>query len=206
MRSYVRSVETIELEGGWLCLNFTNTVSNRFKEPLLDYLEEPADWLLWIKRLQLASAQDIGKIEKFAKNNEMLAEDQLKEIISFREALYNIFHALTRQGEPGKNSIELFNQQLSLTLQKLNLKVYPDGVVGENWKIAEHDLLVPFYPIVKSAYELLTSYLLPRVKECDNCGWLFLDKSKNQSRRWCSMHTCGSSDKSKRYYRKKKNA
>lgn len=204
MRPYVRTVETIELEGGWLCLNFTNTVSNRFKEPLLDYLQGPAEWLLWTKRLQLASPVEIDQMEKFARDHEKLARDQLVEIINFREALYNIFHAISHHAQPAKNNIELFNRQLSGTLQKLTLNIYPHGVVGENWKVTDRNLLIPLYPIVKSAYELLISYLLPRVKECDNCGWLFLDQSKNKSRRWCSMHTCGSSDKSKRYYRKRK--
>ena len=56
--------------------------------------------------------------------------------------------------------------------------------------------------IVASAQSLLSSKEVARVKECPNCGWLFLDTSKNQSRRWCSMNTCGVHDKMRRYHKK----
>ncbi|MGH7701051.1 MAG: CGNR zinc finger domain-containing protein [Gemmatimonadales bacterium] len=44
------------------------------------------------------------------------------------------------------------------------------------------------------------------MKSCPSCGWFFLDASKNRSRRWCSMATCGSSAKARRYYRRRKAA
>jgi predicted RNA-binding Zn ribbon-like protein len=45
---------------------------------------------------------------------------------------------------------------------------------------------------------------LERVKECPNCGWLFLDTTKNGKRRWCSMEDCGSNVKALEYYYRKK--
>jgi predicted RNA-binding Zn ribbon-like protein len=54
--------------------------------------------------------------------------------------------------------------------------------------------------LAESAAELLTSEQMERVRRCPACGWFFLDTSKNRSRRWCSMATCGASAKSKRYY------
>ena len=41
-----------------------------------------------------------------------------------------------------------------------------------------------------------------RIKLCANCGWLILDKSRNQSRTWCDMAVCGNREKAKRHYRK----
>jgi predicted RNA-binding Zn ribbon-like protein len=54
--------------------------------------------------------------------------------------------------------------------------------------------------IIEAAVALLTSENLTDVKSCPNCGWFFLDTSKNGSRRWCSMRTCGSLVKARRYY------
>ena len=54
--------------------------------------------------------------------------------------------------------------------------------------------------IVEAAIALLASDELARVGACPTCGWFFLDITKNRSRRWCSMATCGSVDKSRRYY------
>lgn len=56
--------------------------------------------------------------------------------------------------------------------------------------------------IADKAIALLNSPQVARVKSCPGCGWFFLDSSKNQSRRWCSMETCGASAKSKAYYRR----
>jgi len=59
------------------------------------------------------------------------------------------------------------------------------------------------WPIVRSAVDLLTSREARRVKVCpglDDCGWLFLDTSKSGRRRWCSMDSCGSRSKMRRYY------
>jgi predicted RNA-binding Zn ribbon-like protein len=62
------------------------------------------------------------------------------------------------------------------------------------------------WPIVRSAAELLTSEDLGRVRRCgrEGCDWLFVDSSKNRSRRWCSMEMCGSRVKSRRYYYRKR--
>ncbi|AYG58669.1 CGNR zinc finger domain-containing protein [Rhizobium jaguaris] len=43
-----------------------------------------------------------------------------------------------------------------------------------------------------------------RMKICRNCGWLFIDRSKNKSRAWCDMAVCGNRAKANRYYRRKK--
>ena len=52
------------------------------------------------------------------------------------------------------------------------------------------------------ASDLLTSTDLDRVRECsgDTCSWLFLDRSRNRSRRWCDMADCGNRAKARRHY------
>jgi predicted RNA-binding Zn ribbon-like protein len=63
------------------------------------------------------------------------------------------------------------------------------------------------WPLAWSAADLLTSAGLARVRQCarsEGCDWLFVDTSKNGSRRWCSMNLCGSRDKGRRYYRRKR--
>ncbi|MEV0593220.1 CGNR zinc finger domain-containing protein [Nonomuraea cavernae] len=59
---------------------------------------------------------------------------------------------------------------------------------------------VLLWEVAASAVELLGHGPLGRLGECPSCCWLFLDTSRNNRRRWCSMTTCGSRDKSRRYY------
>ncbi len=53
-----------------------------------------------------------------------------------------------------------------------------------------------------SALKLAFETPVARIKACENCGWLFVDRSKNASRIWCDMAVCGNRQKAKRHYRK----
>jgi predicted RNA-binding Zn ribbon-like protein len=78
-----------------------------------------------------------------------------------------------------------------------------DTGIALGWE--ESDALdVMLWPITRSAVELLTSDELDRVKQCGRCDWLFLDKSRNRSRRWCSMDACGNRIKMARRYKREK--
>jgi len=55
--------------------------------------------------------------------------------------------------------------------------------------------------VARSAAELLTSQKLGRVKVCagEGCGWIFLDESRNGSRRWCDSRDCGNRERVRRH-------
>jgi predicted RNA-binding Zn ribbon-like protein len=58
-----------------------------------------------------------------------------------------------------------------------------------------------------TAHSVLRLIAMPdpeRMKICRNCGWLFIDRSKNRSRAWCDMAVCGNRAKANRHYRRKK--
>ncbi|HEY7093346.1 MAG TPA: CGNR zinc finger domain-containing protein, partial [Ktedonobacterales bacterium] len=67
------------------------------------------------------------------------------------------------------------------------------------------ELQLLLWPVALSSMELLTSAKeWGKIKECPGCGWLFLDSSKTGNRRWCSMDECGSRDKMRRQYARKR--
>jgi predicted RNA-binding Zn ribbon-like protein len=68
----------------------------------------------------------------------------------------------------------------------------------------EEELVSVLWPVVHAAMELLTSDALLRVKRCGRCSWLFLDGTKNRSRRWCSMEGCGTQEKSQRFVERRR--
>lgn len=57
-----------------------------------------------------------------------------------------------------------------------------------------------------STLSLLADETQERLRICGNCGWLFIDRSKNRSRIWCDMAVCGNRQKASRYYHRKKEA
>jgi predicted RNA-binding Zn ribbon-like protein len=73
---------------------------------------------------------------------------------------------------------------------------------GVRWAEREVTLRTPVDRLAANAVELLTEIPLDRVKRCDDaaCGWLFLDSSHRQNRRWCSAADCGNRDRARRHY------
>ena len=65
----------------------------------------------------------------------------------------------------------------------------------------------PLRQVVHAAVVLITSSDIDNVRECSEktCRWLFLDRSRNHSRRWCDMQLCGNRSKAKRFYARTRN-
>ncbi len=70
-----------------------------------------------------------------------------------------------------------------------------------DWTRAESEARLPLWLLCESAAELLTSAQLARVRSCGSptCRWLFLDLSRNRTRRWCDMRLCGNRMKARRF-------
>jgi predicted RNA-binding Zn ribbon-like protein len=56
----------------------------------------------------------------------------------------------------------------------------------------------------RSALHLIAGTERQRIRICGNCGWLFIDRSKNRSRIWCDMAVCGNRQKAARHYHRTK--
>jgi predicted RNA-binding Zn ribbon-like protein len=202
MRPFIRTIETLELDGGSLCLDFVNSVRSRFENPLYEFITSPGDWLRWIHKVQLFNDLEEDRLKNYVSKNQVKAANELKRIISVRELLYRIFYKLALEEMPSNNDLAHFNNELSLSLRYLKIGFTEVLKVTENWNDKSFNLLYTLHPLLKSAYDLLISDTLNRLKECKHCGWIYMDKSKNNSRLWCNMKTCGNTVKTIKYYYK----
>ena len=194
-----RTLETLEINGGALCLNFINTVSSRptFEH---DYLGTYSDLVIWGIKAGVYLPKQGAQLQKRAKEENNKAEEALQEVKVFRELLYRLFSSLITHVNPDKQGMATFVHFYAEAIANSHF-VTNDRHYVINWEIGQASSAL-LWPIAYSAGQLLLSQELSRVKECAGCGWLFLDSSKNQTRRWCSMNVCGVSDKMQRYYRK----
>ncbi len=194
-----RTLETLEINGGVLCLNFINTVSSlpKFEH---DYLGNYSALAGWGEKIGIYSAKQSSRLQKQAKEEAVEAEKALQEIKAFRELLYRVFANLIKRTDPDEGDMAAFIQFCGMAVSNGRF-VKRDNFYTMDWAIDQTYNAI-LRPIAYSAGQLLLSKELIRVKACDGCGWLFLDTSKNQSRRWCSMDACGVSDKMRRYYRR----
>ena len=189
-------LDTISFDGGWLCLDFTNTVSFRGPAAVGDeYLNTWEDFAVWVRRASVLSAAEYEAWNRLPAGN-------IEEVRALREALWLLFDHLFRNGTLHPEHLDTLNGFLHEVYPHTRLCLTPDGL-RRGLEDAPHPEK-PLWLLALSAEALLLSDRLPRVKACDNCGWLFLDTSKNGARRWCNMQTCGSQMKAKAYYHRKK--
>jgi predicted RNA-binding Zn ribbon-like protein len=111
--------------------------------------------------------------------------------------------ARARSRTPAAADLARLNAALAAALPHLRLAPRAGGYDWV-WDGRGDDLASPLWPILRSAADLLASPDLARVRECDgeDCTWLFLDYSRNRSRRWCSMASCGNRAKARRHYQR----
>ena len=189
--------------GGALCLDFTNTASWEADRQTTEHLNDFPDLLRWCTEgalvCQDSAATLVEEPENWAEAAAILAKAK-----DLRATLYRIFVALSRRKFPVSGDLQLLNEALAQTPLRLELRREKDQFLSER-KAGGTKFAKLLGPVVWSAAELLTSGKINQVKCCasETCGWLFLDKTKNHSRRWCDMADCGSHAKAKRYYRKK---
>jgi predicted RNA-binding Zn ribbon-like protein len=111
--------------------------------------------------------------------------------------LDSVFRPVADDSKPPARALDQL-AALGATAISRGRLVERDGHVKWGWDDAP-ELEAPLWPLVHSAVELVTDGPLDRVSQCGRCRWLFLDTTKNHSRRWCSMEGCGTDAKMERY-------
>src|SRR5690349_5008523 len=107
MTEYVRTLETLELVGGTLCLDFVNTINSRI-HPEHDYLTQYADLLGWATKAGLLSPTQVHWLQKQALQNSSGAEKALRVALTLRDLLYKLFSATANGSKPDKKDLETF--------------------------------------------------------------------------------------------------
>lgn len=192
-----------ELTGGRLCLDFANTVGNHAGTSPNEHLRSYADLVSWGRQAGTLTREEAEHLLQQAAQYPQEAHAVLTRAIALREAIYRIFSRSAAGQPPPYDDLDLLNAALSEVLPHLRI-LWADGHFTWGWAGEQNALDRMLWPVIRDAAELLNSEELSRVRECadDVCGWLFLDRSKNRSRRWCDMKACGNKAKARRHYEK----
>ena len=127
----------------------------------------------------------------------------MKEAVTLREAIYRLFLAPVRGKAADANDVEILNRQLARSSRGVKLAASREAL---SWCGEDGSAAVLLVPIAWSAAGLLTGPRAQRIKQCQDergCGWVFIDESRAQNRRWCSMGDCGNLAKSRRHFHRK---
>jgi predicted RNA-binding Zn ribbon-like protein len=185
--------ETIKLQGGTLALDFANSVDwteDDAEIPATDALLEPDSLERWGTRLGVAGRPG--------------GPEELELARGLRTALHMIFSALAREQEPDEFSLARLRFAYAQAVAAGTLR-RQNGGFGLDWA-ADEPRRVRFAVAADAVALLSDPARLARLHRCPgrDCGWVFLDTSGR--RRWCSMQTCGSREKMRRMYARKRAA
>jgi predicted RNA-binding Zn ribbon-like protein len=192
-----RRLAELDFVGGNLSLDFANSINSRIA-PVHDYLAFDGV-LAWAERAGVVSAEHARMMGERAASDRLAAAGALRSARDLREAIYATFSAIAASSPPPSAAARRVLRAYGRAVTRGTLEQGSDGPRLQ-WSVAADPAAV-LDPIAFAAGELLLAHDRPPIKECPGCGWLFLDGSRNRSRRWCDMQVCGSRDKMRRYYR-----
>jgi predicted RNA-binding Zn ribbon-like protein len=227
----------MNLIGGVLCLDFTNTIGWRGGPDSDEKLYDYEDLIVWGRHAGALSERHGKELLKRAASEPARARATHQQAIALREALYRTFSSLSSGRSPQPIDVAQINALVGDAYRHLRLAPRPsselaprppsglaprppsglaprpsfelapsgDSFVWE-WHEADGALELPIWIVAQSASDLLVSSELGRVRECagERCDWLFLDASRNRSRRWCDMAACGNRAKAQRNYARRR--
>lgn len=147
---------------------------------------------------------DPAVLRRTATRHRTRAEQEVDDARALRELLFGIFTAVAGRGVPADAAVRSVEELATQGLARLRLADGNGHGYRLHWPDAAIDL--PVRLIAVSALVLLASPELDHVKQCPGpaCGWIFLDSTRNHSRRWCDPAECGNRNRVQAHYQRTK--
>jgi predicted RNA-binding Zn ribbon-like protein len=185
--------------GGEACLDFVNTVDWTPDGPIRERLTSYPRLVEWAGTAGLVSPGGTAALVRRAAQRPAEARSVLAEALALRAALHRAFSAAAA-GRAAAEAIDGIDAPLASALGQLHLAPKRGGGAIWEWRDADARLDAPLWPVAWSAAALLTGPEAASIRVCagPDCGWVYVDRSRNHLRRWCEMETCGTREKSRR--------
>ena len=187
-----------QLVAGHPVLDLVNTLDWRFRasgpEELLDGYD---DLLRFSAQSMLLTARQAQRLREVPPS---IAGKVLRSTKDLREATSQILYAIMDARTPPVGAIKKLDQHIRNAQANRTLR-WSQSRLELSWPGTQADAQLPLWLLAQSAFDLLTGETMQRLRSCDNpeCRWLFLDTSKNHTRRWCDMKLCGNRMKARRF-------
>ncbi len=191
--------EPFKLHAGHPALELVNTLDFRFSGQTVDLIPTYKDLLRLTTQLQMLTAEQARKLVRTA--GEEAARSVVASTAELREALAKVLYGRIDGTRLPAGQIRVLEKQFhaaSLHRRLMTGKLHLEW----SWSGAERQAEIPLWMLAQAASDLLVSSDAELIKDCGDptCRWLFLDVSKNHTRRWCDMKTCGNRMKARRHH------
>jgi predicted RNA-binding Zn ribbon-like protein len=187
-------IRELPIVTGHLALDFANTVDDPDGPNEYDHIGTYAGLVHWAVRVDILHAAKAQELYEHG-------SPSLRAAHALRHVLIEVFGGITA-GQPGADE-HWAGLRPFVTDSYRHSDLVPAGKsYVMRWPDDRPDAVL--WPVARAAADLLTAPELGRLKRCAGCPWVFLDRSRNGSRRWCSMDDCGTHAKMQRYVTKRK--
>jgi predicted RNA-binding Zn ribbon-like protein len=195
--------DPFKLVAGHLALDFANTLDDRYhaRGPV-ELIRSYADFLRFAAQSHILTSAQARALATAV--DDAAAGRALKTVRALREAIERLFSAAAHGRRVPRGELALLNRFLGRG-QRHRVIASRAGSLTWDWEGLTREPGGPLWPIVFAAAELLASDARRYVRQCEcaTCRWLFLDTTKNRSRKWCDMNLCGGRMKARAYYRRR---
>jgi predicted RNA-binding Zn ribbon-like protein len=195
--------------GGDPAIDLVNSADWTARGPAEDRLTDFARLVEWSAGTEALAPRMAQRLLDLAADDARAAQGVHRDALRLRWVLRRLFgRVASGEGIAGTAPLAELNQRVSRALGQLELapppkrgapRGSPRPVALWSWRDAGERLDSVLWPVIRSAAELLVSDEADRIRECggSDCGWLYVDRSRNGFRRWCQMETCGTREKSR---------
>ncbi len=209
--------EPFRFVGGHIAADYVNTVNWESGGLDRDRLGDYERVVRWCEEACVIDSATSAKLRSAAKARRADANKAYRAARLLRDVLHTLLEAVangTLHKVSGRRALADFNAQLSAALPDIQLggvakrrenagsaeQSSDEGALAWTWTGTESRLDAILSPVIWNTAQLLTSPDAARVRMCESsdCGWIYVDRSRNGLRRWCEMQTCGTLEKSRR--------
>lgn len=186
--------------GGDPSLDLVNTIDWTGRGPEKERLTDYARLTRWAEGAGVVSKAGAERLRRAGAAKPREARSAHEAALRLRGALQRLYESIAA-GKRSEPAWEELNELLGEALRQLRVSPLRKGDAAAQWDWHGTDSLKSLlWPVSWSAANLLTSEEAGRIRVCASldCGWMYVDRSRNGLRRWCQMETCGTLEKSRR--------
>jgi predicted RNA-binding Zn ribbon-like protein len=188
-----------DIVGGNLALDLVNTVSGWNSDPE-DWVPDIASFLVWARTCGVLDEGEQNAAARHAKDSPAAAERVLASVRELRIALKGLIDSFEHRKAAALSDLSVVDEwrrRLALSEQIVVRRNKIDFAINRDISALE----LPGLRVTAAALSFLKNVPTARIKTCRarDCGWKFVDQSRNRSRRWCDMAVCGNLAKTRQY-------
>jgi predicted RNA-binding Zn ribbon-like protein len=185
--------------GGDPAIDLVNTIDWTSRGPESERLSDYERIARWAEGADVIPPRLGASLRRRAQAQPREAEAAHRAVLRARQVLQRLFSEIAK-GETSSGAVEDFNRLLGPAVDHLRVVGSGKSRLQLGWDDQDRPLTSLLWPVLWSAAKLVTSDEASRIRICGSrdCGWMFVDRSRNGLRRWCQMEVCGTMEKTRR--------